>query len=66
MLSEKLKYLSNSDWATLWPMISVVLFTLIFIYIVYMAIKFKKKDIAKWESMPLEDGTDNNGNTKNN
>ncbi|NPA44059.1 MAG: hypothetical protein GXO49_00840 [Chlorobi bacterium] len=56
MLGEKLKFLSEYDWATIWPKISVVLFTLIFLFIVYMAITFKKKDIEEWEAMPLNDG----------
>lgn len=58
MLGEKLKYLNEYDWVTLWPKISVVLFTVIFLFIVYMVIKFKKKDVEEWEAMPLNDGTD--------
>ncbi len=64
MLGEKVKYLSEHDWAMIWPKISVVLFTLIFLFIVYMVITFKKKDVAEWEAMPFNDGneteTDNN------
>ncbi len=62
MLGEKLKFLSEYDWATIWPKISVVLFTLIFLFIVYMAITFKKKDVEEWEAMPLNDGTDSDKN----
>ena len=58
MLGEKVKYLSEYDWAMLWPKVSVVLFTLIFLFIVYMVITFKKKDVAEWEAMPLNDGND--------
>ena len=58
MLSEKLKYLNDYDWITIWPIVSVVLFTAIFIFIVFMVIKFKKKDIGIWEAMPLDE--DNN------
>lgn len=54
MLSERLKYLSENEWLTLWPSISVVLFTLIFIFIIIMVIGYKKKDIKKWESLPLD------------
>lgn len=59
MLGEKVKYMSEYEWAMIWPKISVVLFTLIFIFIVYTVIKFKKKDIEEWEAMPLNDGKDN-------
>ena len=55
MLSERLKYLSEYDWFTIWPIISVVLFTLIFIFIIFMVIRFKKKDVKLWEAMPLDD-----------
>ena len=55
MLSDKLKYLSEYEWMTIWPIISVVLFTSVFIFIIIMVIRFKKKDVADWESMPLED-----------
>lgn len=55
MLGDKLKYLEDNHWATIWPNISVVLFTIIFIIIIIMVIKYKKSDIRKWESMPLDD-----------
>ncbi len=59
MLGDKLKYLEDNQWATIWPNISVVLFTFIFIVIVIMVIRFKKSDIRKWESMPFDDETNN-------
>ncbi|MCF6365570.1 MAG: hypothetical protein L3J35_05145 [Bacteroidales bacterium] len=65
MLGEKLKYLNEHDWITIWPTISVILFTIIFLYIVYTAIKFKKKDVAKWESMPLDENQDTQDNLIN-
>ncbi len=55
MLGEKLKYLQDSHWVTIWPNISVVLFTVIFILIVITVIKYKKTDVKIWESMPLDD-----------
>ncbi len=55
MLGDKLKYLEDNDWATVWPNISVILFTVIFIIIVITVIKYKKSDIQEWESMPLDD-----------
>ena len=55
MLGEKLKYLQDHDWATVWPNISLILFTLIFIIIVIMVIRYKKSDVEKWEQMPLDD-----------
>jgi len=58
MLGEKVKYLSEYDWAMIWPKISVVLFTIIFLFIVFMVITFKKKDVKEWEAMPLNDGSD--------
>ena len=54
MLGEKVKFLSEHDWAMVWPKVSLVLFTLIFLYIVYMAFTFKKKDVDNWEAMPLD------------
>ncbi len=57
MLGDKLKYLEDNHWATIWPNVSVVLFTLIFIIIVIMVIKYKKSDVEKWEAMPLDDET---------
>ncbi len=65
MLGEKFKFLSEYDWATLWPRISVVLFTLVFLFIVYMVLTFKKKDVEEWEAMPLNDGTDTDNNHSN-
>jgi hypothetical protein len=60
MLSERLKYLYENDWLSLWPTISVVLFLAIFIFIVFMVLRYKKKDVQEWESMPLdEDGSTN-------
>ncbi len=55
MLGEKLKYLQDNHWVTVWPNISVVLFTVIFILIVIIVIRYKKTDIKVWESMPLDD-----------
>ncbi len=55
MLGEKLKYLNDNDWITIWPMISVVLFTLIFISIVFIVVRLKKKDVREWEIMPLDE-----------
>ncbi len=55
MLGEKLKYLEGHDWATIWPNISLILFTMIFIVIVITAIRYKKSDVEKWEQMPLDD-----------
>ena len=55
MLSEKLKYLNDYEWATIWPIISVVLFTAIFLFIVIMVINYKKKDIKIWEDMPFDE-----------
>jgi len=64
MLGEKVKFLSEYEWALIWPKVSIVLFLIIFLFIVYMAITYKKKDIEKWEVMPLdfedESSTDNN------
>ena len=65
MLGDKLKYLEDNHWATIWPNISVVLFTIIFIIIVIMAIKYKKSDIRKWESMPFDDEINNNSPQNN-
>ena len=64
MLGEKVKYLSEYDWAMIWPKVSVVLFTIIFLFIVFMVIRFKKKDVEEWEAMPLNDGNDTD--TENN
>ena len=55
MLGDKLKYLEDNHWATIWPNVSLVLFSLIFIVIVIIAIRYKKSDVKKWESMPLDD-----------
>ncbi len=65
MLGDKLKYLEDHKWATIWPNISVVLFTIIFIIIVIMVIKYKKSDIKKWREMPLDDDKNDNS-PKNN
>jgi len=54
MLGEKVKFLSDYNWAMIWPKVSLVLFFLIFLFIVYMAVTYKKKDVEKWESMPLD------------
>lgn len=64
MLGDKLKYLEDNNWTTIWPNISVVLFTIIFIIIVIIVIKYKKSDVKKWESMPLDDDKDINPNIK--
>ncbi len=64
MLGEKVKFLGEYDWAMLWPKVSLVLFTLIFLFIVYMAITYKKKDVDRWESMPLD--LDDETSTENN
>ena len=55
MLGEKLKYLYDNDWITIWPMISVILFLLIFIYIVYIVVRLREKDVSEWETMPLDE-----------
>ncbi len=60
MLGDKLKYLEDNHWATIWPNISVILFTAIFIIIVIVVIKYKKSDIEKWEAMPLDEDNENN------
>ncbi len=65
MLGDKLKYLEDNHWATIWPNISVVLFTIIFIIIVIMVIRYKKSDVKEWESMPLDDGTSDNSSDNN-
>jgi hypothetical protein len=64
MLGDKLKYLEDRPWATLWPNISLVLFTLIFIIIIIAVIRYKKSDVQKWENMPLDDDNDSDPNNK--
>jgi len=44
----------NNDWLGIWPSISVVLFFAIFIYIVYQVVRYDKKLIKKWETMPFD------------
>ncbi len=65
MLGDKLKYLEDHKWATIWPNISVVLFTLLFIIIIIIVIKYKKSDVKKWEAMPLDDDESNNSAQNN-
>jgi cbb3-type cytochrome oxidase subunit 3 len=45
---------SNNDWLGIWPSISVVLFFVIFIAIIYQVVRYDKKLIKKWETMPLD------------
>jgi len=44
----------------IWPVISLVLFFLIFIGILIKVILIDKKHIRKMEELPLDDGTINN------
>jgi hypothetical protein len=44
-----------SDWISIYPQISTIASFILFVIIVYKVIKFDKKSVGEWESMPLND-----------
>ncbi len=46
--------LAGHEWLGIWPTISVVLFFVIFLVIIFQVVRYDKSLVKKWESMPLE------------
>jgi len=44
----------NNDWIGIWPSVSVILFFVIFVIIVYKVVRYDKTLVKKWEELPFE------------
>ena len=45
----------TQDWMNNLASINTIVFSLLFIFIVYSIMKMKKKDVEKYKNFPLED-----------
>ncbi len=54
------RYFEGIENIEIWPIISLIIFTIFFVVLLYGVFKMDKKYVQKMENMPLEknDGTD--------
>lgn len=50
----------------IWPSISVVVFLIIFVVIVYRVIKYDKSLVKKWENIPFDSSDNSNASSEQN